>query len=73
MGQDFHENVTKIPVVDDEFDNLRITSRFPEEAVYDVMTANSDTDCISLALRYQPDLILLDVVIPNMDEFETYR
>jgi CheY-like chemotaxis protein len=56
-----------ILIVDDEEDfcyfiklNLEQTGNF------EVLTASNGTDGISLAKRYQPDLILLDIIMPTM-------
>ena len=55
-----------ILIVDDEEDfchfvklNLEKTGNF------EVLTANNGADGISMANRYQPDLILLDIIMPN--------
>jgi len=69
---DFFKNIVPVSkktilIVDDEEDfchfvklNLEQTGR------YEVLTANSGADGISIANRNQPDLILLDIIMPNM-------
>ena len=56
-----------ILIVDDEEDfcffvklNLEKTRKF------DVLTATSGAEGIQMAIKYQPDLILLDIIMPNM-------
>jgi len=39
----------------------------------DVQTATSSQQGLDMALQYQPDLILLDVLMPDMDGFEVFR
>lgn len=39
----------------------------------DVQTATSSRLGLEMALHYQPDLILLDVLMPEMDGFEVFR
>jgi diguanylate cyclase (GGDEF)-like protein len=59
-----------ILVIDDEKINLKIISDMLNDDVV-VMLAKSGGQGIRKAIEYQPDLILLDVVMPEMDGFET--
>jgi diguanylate cyclase (GGDEF)-like protein len=43
------------------------------EGEFDLQFATSGSIGISLALKNRPDLILLDVMMPEVDGFETYR
>ncbi len=63
----------KILVIDDE-DNLRfLVSKFLEMAGYAVTTAE-DGDCgIKSAKNLQPDLILLDVMMPKKDGYQVAK
>lgn len=56
-------------IVDDEPDNLRILSSLLREE-HQVIVAKSGHQALTLAQDMQPDLILLDVVMPNMTGFE---
>lgn len=56
-------------IVDDEPDNLRILSSLLREE-HQVIIAKSGAQALTLAEEKQPDLILLDVVMPNMTGFE---
>lgn len=63
----------KILVIDDIKINLLlikplIKSHLPD---YKVLTASSGKEGIEIARTEQPDTILLDIVMPNMDGFET--
>ena len=40
---------------------------------HEIMHAASGAECLRVAVTYQPDLILLDVMMPEMDGFETCR
>jgi diguanylate cyclase (GGDEF)-like protein len=55
----------KILVVDDDPAILRIVSLVLEDKGYDVNTANSGEEAYQLAFSFQPDLIVLDVNMPN--------
>jgi response regulator RpfG family c-di-GMP phosphodiesterase len=60
------ENIT-VMVVDDDPDVLFATARIVKNAGYPVMKASSATECQALIQEQRPDLILLDVVLPDMD------
>lgn len=57
-------------VIDDEKINLKILSDMLRDEA-SVMLAKSGEQGIRKAIEYKPDLILLDVVMPEMDGFET--
>lgn len=57
----------KILVVDDEEDILRVIERRLSGAGYAVITATNGQDAITLAKKDHPDLIVLDIVMPDMD------
>lgn len=59
-------------VVDDEKTNLHIMEQILHKE-YQLHFATSGQEAIALALQYKPDMILLDVVMPEMDGFETCR
>ncbi len=61
----------KVLIVDDESDILEIVSYNLESAGYDVYTASNGIEGISLAKEHQPQLIILDVMMPGMDGIET--
>ncbi len=61
----------KILVVDDEPDLLRGLRVNLERHGYEVMTAGSGEEAVPLASSCHPDLIVLDVMLPSMDGFET--
>lgn len=58
----------KILIVDDEKSNLVALERIlsPE---YELITAQSGKDAINMAVSDSPDLILLDIIMPDMDGF----
>lgn len=59
-----------ILVVDDDEDNLLLLSYTLEPLGCAILTANDGASALSLSLTYQPDLILLDVLMPHMDGIE---
>lgn len=56
-----------ILVVDDEQDVLTIMQDFLEMRGYSVITADNGPDACTLAKSKKPDLIILDITMPNMD------
>lgn len=60
-------------VVDDEERNRELLQSFLEQDGYDVYVAESGAEALLLAKGVSPDLILLDVMMPGMDGFETCR
>ena len=66
------QNAQKILIVDDSPANLEILSDLMSEE-YEVLCSLSGSEGLELALAEQPDLILLDVMMPNMDGYEVCR
>lgn len=60
-------------MVDDNSENLQLASEMLVMAGYDVRTARDGPAAIERAARIQPDLIVLDAVMPVVDGFETCR
>ncbi len=63
----------KILVVDDNTTNLGVISEYLEGCGFEVMTTRDGEDGIQVAHMGEPDLILLDVMMPGIDGFETCR
>ncbi|UOA06973.1 diguanylate cyclase domain-containing protein [Methylobacter sp. S3L5C] len=61
-----------ILIVDDIPDNIKILAE-ALRSDYRIKVANNGHDALDLAERVQPDLILLDIMMPDMDGFETCR
>lgn len=59
--------------VDDNPENLMILEAVLESADYFFLAASNGPECISLALRSSPRLVLVDIQMPDMDGFETCR
>jgi len=61
------ENQSKILLVDDEVDILEFISYNLEKEGYKVYTAQNGAEAIKVAEKTLPDLIILDVMMPEMD------
>lgn len=59
----------KILVVDDEPEITEIIEAFLDNAGYTVKVENSPTKALALARELKPDLILLDIMMPETDGY----
>ena len=63
----------RILVVDDDRNLRKIITTNLELAGYDVTAASSGVEAMQILEDLQPDLVLLDVMMPAMDGYETTR
>jgi two-component system OmpR family response regulator len=63
----------KLLVVDDEPNILELLSASLRFAGFEVVTAASGHEAIKVAKAEQPDLLVLDVMLPGLDGFEVTR
>ncbi len=68
-----HDNETAILVVDDQPGNLKVLIDFLTKSGFHVYVADSGERSLSTLNNIEPDLILLDVMMPGMNGFETCR
>lgn len=61
----------KILVVDDQPINIKLLQRKLERQDMDVLVAYNGHECLSIVEQELPDLILLDIMMPEMDGIET--
>ncbi len=64
---------SKILIVDDELDILEFLKYNFENEGFKVATADNGNSAIQKAIQCNPDLILLDVMMPELDGMETCR
>jgi diguanylate cyclase (GGDEF)-like protein len=57
-------------IVDDIEDNITLMLRFLTRAGYTVLTASDGEHALQLARQANPDVILLDIMMPGMDGYE---
>jgi CheY-like chemotaxis protein/MinD-like ATPase involved in chromosome partitioning or flagellar assembly len=60
----------KILIVDDDVETLRLVGLMLQRQGYQIVAANNGTQAISMARSENPDLIILDVMMPDMDGYQ---
>jgi two-component system OmpR family response regulator len=63
----------RLLVVDDEPNILELLATSLRFAGFEVVTATDGRDALAEARRYRPDLVVLDVMMPDMDGFTVVR
>ncbi|TFH05254.1 MAG: HAMP domain-containing histidine kinase [Spirochaetales bacterium] len=64
---------TTILVVDDNTNNLGVLYRYLDDAGFTVLVSQDGERAATMARDQEPDLILLDIMLPGMDGFDTCR
>ncbi len=57
-------------VVDDDHEILRMLSRALELEGYDVIIATNGNSALALLEEHRPDLVILDIIMPELDGFQ---
>ena len=65
--------MSKILLVDDEKTILQTVGIMLEKEGYEVMEADSGKQCLEILENEKPDMILMDVMMPEMDGWEAAR
>ena len=63
----------KVLVVDDEVNITQILEFSIGSEGYEVISASNGEEAVEKARREQPDLIILDIMMPRIDGYETCR
>lgn len=63
----------KILIVDDDLDTLRLVGLLLQRKGYQIIAADNGPQALAKASSEKPDLILLDVMMPEMDGVEVLR
>lgn len=63
----------KILIIDDDLDTLRLVGLMLQRQGYQISAASNGSQGLAKALEERPDLILLDVMMPDMDGYEVTR
>jgi CheY-like chemotaxis protein/MinD-like ATPase involved in chromosome partitioning or flagellar assembly len=63
----------KVLIVDDDVQTLRLVGLMLERQGYKILAANSGAQALQMAHSDRPDVIVLDVMMPDMDGYEVTR
>src|SRR5260221_4751829 len=63
----------KLLVVEDEPNILELLAASLRYAGFEVVTAAAGTEAVQAAQRHRPDLIVPDLMLPDMDRFDVIR
>jgi putative two-component system response regulator len=64
---------SKILIVDDQDLNVRLMETLLQSEGYSTVSASNGRVALAMAVVEKPDLILLDIMMPDMDGFETVK
>jgi len=59
----------KILIVDDDDDMVSLMKLVLEQYSYNIMQASTGEEALSIARNYNPDVIILDIMLPKMHGF----
>lgn len=65
-----HENHGKALIVEDEITNRLILKKLLQKHGYVVIEAENGRQAVSLFEEQQPDIVFMDVMMPEMDGYE---
>lgn len=65
--------MTTVLIVDDSNTEIHIFTKMLQKHGYETLVAKNGEEAIELAESSQPDLILMDIVMPGMDGFQATR
>ncbi len=66
-------NHQKILIVDDDTNICELLNLYLEKDGFETVTANDGEQAVEFAQRYNPDLILLDIMLPKLDGWQVCR
>jgi len=73
MGKKKSSSAKKVLVIDDEPSIVELLTYNLEKEGYDVKSAKDGLGGVEVAKKFKPNLILLDIMMPNIDGVETCR
>lgn len=63
----------KLLIVDDDLETLRLVGLMLQRQGFQIVAANNGAQALTLAEKEQPEMILLDIMMPDMDGYEVTR
>ena len=65
--------MAKVLLVDDSATEIKLFSDMLEKMGHDVIVAENGRDGVDMAKAEQPDIVLMDIVMPDMNGFQATR
>lgn len=66
-------SIGKILIVDDDENICEVIKMYVENAGYEVQVANDGKSAETTFLEYKPDLVILDIMLPNIDGIDVLK
>ena len=63
----------KILIVDDDADSLKLIGLMLQRQGYEIIAANTGQQALDRATAERPDLVILDIMMPDMDGYDVCR
>lgn len=63
----------RILVAEDNADNIDLTTRFLKRRGHEVMTATTGAEAVHMTMSERPDVVLMDVQLPELSGFDATR
>lgn len=73
MNEELMEKIPTVLIVDDNPNNIKIIALILRSLKYKIVIATNGEQAIELVDQIQPDIVLLDVMMPKLDGFETCK
>jgi two-component system response regulator VicR len=68
-----NNSTKKVLVVDDEPDTLELVKLVLESGGFEVILANNGVEALAQIETTKPDIVLLDIMMPDMDGWDVFR
>jgi two-component system response regulator VicR len=68
-----NNSTKKVLVVDDEPDTLELVKLVLESGGFEVILANNGMEALAEIEKIKPDIVLLDIMMPDMDGWDVFR
>jgi len=65
--------MAKILIVDDEPVNREVLIAFLDDSGHELIEAGNGTEALAQVAKHSPDLLLLDIMMPELDGYEVVR
>ncbi|MBE0408967.1 MAG: response regulator [Anaerolineales bacterium] len=67
------ENIRRVVYIEDEEDMISLVHLILERKGFEIRGANGGREGLQVIQEYRPDLVLLDLMMPDMDGWDVYQ